>query len=201
MPDTTLDAVAAGLIRLRAGDQQAAGELLGVAYARLRTLAATMLCGEHRLREWAGDTDVLHDALLRLRKRLAADPPDTPRAFFAAAAQEVRRELIDLARRLFGPHGVAARFRRPPPDPAGGPPPDPAGRSDEWPDRLAEWAEFHERAAALPDDEREVADLLFYQGLTQPEAAAALGVSVRTVQYRWQAAARRLAAGGRLPGL
>jgi RNA polymerase sigma-70 factor (ECF subfamily) len=38
----------------------------------------------------------------------------------------------------------------------------------------------------LPDAERAVADLLFYQGLSQEEAAALLGVDVRTVQRRWQ---------------
>jgi 2-oxoglutarate ferredoxin oxidoreductase subunit alpha len=39
---------------------------------------------------------------------------------------------------------------------------------------------------ALPDAERAVADLLFYQGLAQEQAAALLGVDVRTVQRRWQ---------------
>jgi RNA polymerase sigma-70 factor (ECF subfamily) len=40
----------------------------------------------------------------------------------------------------------------------------------------------------LPEAEREVFDLLWYQGLHQDEAAAALGVTVRTVKNRWRSA-------------
>jgi len=50
------------------------------------------------------------------------------------------------------------------------------------------WSEFHEHVEKLPDDEREVMDLLWYQGLTQEEAAAVLKVSDRTVKRRWQSA-------------
>ena len=45
------------------------------------------------------------------------------------------------------------------------------------PGRLAEWTGFHAQVEALPEEEREVFDLLFYQGLPQAEAAAVLGVS------------------------
>jgi RNA polymerase sigma-70 factor (ECF subfamily) len=44
----------------------------------------------------------------------------------------------------------------------------------------------------LPDEEREVVNLLFYGGLTQQEAARVLGVSLRTVKRRWQSARCRL---------
>ena len=49
-------------------------------------------------------------------------------------------------------------------------------------------ARIEELIAALPDDEREVVGLLFYQELPQAEAAALLHVTVRTVQRRWQSA-------------
>ncbi len=84
-------------------------------------------------------------------------------------------------------------------------PPDPAGsrRSFYDPGRLAEWTGFHAQVEALPEEEREVFDLLFYQGLPQAEAAAVLGVSERTIKRRWQAARLALheALGGRLPGV
>jgi RNA polymerase sigma-70 factor (ECF subfamily) len=60
------------------------------------------------------------------------------------------------------------------------------------PSRLAAWAEFHEQIDALPEEEREVFDLLWYQGLNQAEAAELLGVSERTIKRRWQAARLRL---------
>jgi RNA polymerase sigma-70 factor (ECF subfamily) len=54
------------------------------------------------------------------------------------------------------------------------------------PGRLAQWCELHEQIAALPEEEREVCELLWYQGLTQSEAAGVLAVSERTVKRRWQ---------------
>ena len=79
-------------------------------------------------------------------------------------------------------------------------PADPADLSPE-PSRLAAWTEFHEQIGALPDEEREVFDLLWYQGLSQAEAAELLGVSERTVKRRWQTARYRLheALGGEVP--
>jgi len=44
----------------------------------------------------------------------------------------------------------------------------------------------------LPEEEREIVSLLYYQGLSQAEAAAILGVSVRTVQRYWQSALLKL---------
>jgi RNA polymerase sigma-70 factor (ECF subfamily) len=53
----------------------------------------------------------------------------------------------------------------------------------------------------MPEAEREVFDLLWYQGMTQEEAADLLGLSLSTVRRRWQAARLRLyeALGGELP--
>src|SRR5437764_1134251 len=68
--------------------------------------------------------------------------------------------------------------------------------------RLAIWSEFHQRVDALPEEEREVFDLLWYQGLTQPNAAAVLGISEATLKRRWLAARQRLhkALKGSFPG-
>jgi RNA polymerase sigma factor (sigma-70 family) len=53
----------------------------------------------------------------------------------------------------------------------------------------------------LSDEEREVIDLLWYQGLTQGEAAEVLGVSEKTINRRWMAARMRLGTimAGQLP--
>jgi RNA polymerase sigma-70 factor (ECF subfamily) len=53
---------------------------------------------------------------------------------------------------------------------------------------LAVWSEFHRRVQDLPEEQREIVGLLFYQELTQAEAADILHVTVRTVQRRWHAA-------------
>jgi RNA polymerase sigma-70 factor (ECF subfamily) len=56
------------------------------------------------------------------------------------------------------------------------------------PSTLAEWTDFHETVQLLPQAEREVFDLLWYEGLTQAEAAQVLGVTDRTVKNRWRSA-------------
>jgi RNA polymerase sigma-70 factor (ECF subfamily) len=57
---------------------------------------------------------------------------------------------------------------------------------------LDAWARFHETVGCLPDDEREVVQLVWYDGMKQPEAAAVLGVSLATLKRRWQSARLRL---------
>jgi RNA polymerase sigma-70 factor (ECF subfamily) len=111
---------------------------------------------------------------------------------------QIRRELIDLARRYAGPHGLGRRHVTPD-GPASAP--EPADDTHE-PAGLAAWGEFHRQIDALPPDDRELFDLLWYQGLGQAEAAALLGLPERTLRRRWQAARLHLhdALRGELPG-
>jgi DNA-directed RNA polymerase specialized sigma24 family protein len=76
------------------------------------------------------------------------------------------------------------------------------GDSSHNPSRLAAWTEFREQIGALPDEEREVFDLVWYQGLSQAQPAALLQVSTRTIERRWQAARLRVyeALQGNMPG-
>jgi DNA-directed RNA polymerase specialized sigma24 family protein len=55
-------------------------------------------------------------------------------------------------------------------------------------EKLRRWTEFHEVVGRLPDDLRAVFDLLWYQELSQAEAAALLGIAVPTVKLRWMKA-------------
>jgi RNA polymerase sigma-70 factor (ECF subfamily) len=148
-----------------------------------------MLRGHPAVQRWAQTDDVLQGALVRLLRALESIHPDSVREFIALASQQIRRELIDLARHYYGPEGIGANHASHP-DPHAGPPdaPDPTAS----PDSLAEWREFHEKIEDLPDEEREVVSLIFYQGLTQAEAADLLQVAVRTVQRRWHAALVKL---------
>jgi RNA polymerase sigma-70 factor (ECF subfamily) len=120
---------------------------------------------------------------------LATVRPESPAQFYSLAAAHIRRELIDLARHHFGPEGAAARHHSDGAGQASGEGPvvrkeDPGGE----PATLAEWTDFHESVQRLPRAEREVFDLLWYEGLTQAEAAKVLGVSDRTVKSRWRSA-------------
>lgn len=179
------------LDRLRGGDEAARGELLNSACERLRRLTRKMIKGYPSVHRWEQTDDVLQNAILRLQRTLQQLPIETARDFFRLAALHIRRELLDLARHYHGPHGAGARHESHGEWPAESgrisTPDDPPDVTHE-PVRLAVWSAFHEQVAALPDNEREVFDLLWYQGLTQAEAAELLHVDVRTIKRRWLSA-------------
>jgi RNA polymerase sigma-70 factor (ECF subfamily) len=190
--------------RLQAGDASARESLLGCACDRLTLLARRMLRGFPVVHRWEQTDDVLQNALVRLDRALRSVSPASAQDFFRLATTEIRRELIDLARRYSGPERLGAN-RQPWPDAGVG-----SGRKDpadeisdltHEPSRLAVWTEFHSQVGDLPEKDREIFDLLWYQGLTQAEAATILGVTERTVSRRWISCRLKLndLLGGRLP--
>ncbi|MGL4421832.1 MAG: RNA polymerase sigma factor [Gemmataceae bacterium] len=180
------------LDRLHHGDPTARDELFQHVAGRLERLTRKMLHHFPTVHRWAGTDDVLQGALIRLLRSLETVRPATPREFLGLAAEQIRRELIDLARQLYGPQGLGANHAsRYGAEGSGDPLAAQPERTDE-PSLLGAWCEFHEQVRGLPPDEREVIDLLFYQELTQAQAAALLQVTVRTVQRRWQSALLRL---------
>ena len=152
-------------------------ELLERAVGRLRLLCATLLHKSYpRLTRPPVnlETDeLLGGVVAGFLAALRATCPRTVRQFFGLAAQHMRWQLNDMARRLderpaaaLAESGVAA----PPESAASGLTPD--GR------RMLGAID------GLPDDEREVFDLVRIQGLTHAEAAGVVGVSERTVHRR-----------------
>lgn len=203
------------LARLKNNDPDARDELINVTCQRMLFLTRRMLGGYSRLRQWEQSEDVSQNAALRLRRALDEVAPKTAAEFYGLAAEQIRRELLDLTRYYFGRGGErGAATAEPPSDgPApekirdgekrpgrarvmtslgenqsleGGPPAP--GQNTHNPHELAAWSEFHQQVAALPAAERQVVDLLWYQELSQPEAAEVLGVDVSTVKRRWRSA-------------
>ena len=153
-------------------------ELLERAAGRLRLLCARFLYKSYpRLTRPPVnlETDeLLGGVMAGLLTAMRTTRPPTVRRFFALANQHMRWQLNDLARRLDERPAAAelpeAGVAAPPASTASGLSPD--GR------RMLEVIE------GLPEDEREVFDLVGIQGLTHPEAAAVVGVSEKTVQRR-----------------
>jgi RNA polymerase sigma-70 factor (ECF subfamily) len=151
--------------------------LLDRAVPRLHLLCATLL---HRSypRLTRPPLNLQADELLgaiaeRLLKALREARPRTVRQLFALANQHMRRELNDLARRL-DDQPAAAELRE-------GLVPAPASNASGLsPDGLRMLRAIDE----LPEDEREVFDLVRIQGMAQAEAAQLLGVSTVTVKRR-----------------
>lgn len=173
------------IARLSQGDHAAVTALVAHNMQRLEALARHMLRGYPALRRWVETDDVLQNAFMRLMRALAEVKVESPRHFMALSALQIRRELIDLARHYYGPAGLGANQETH----AGGDSEqrenlNVAGLSHD-PSMLAQWCELHEQIGSLPDREREAFDILYYDGMSQSDAANLLGVSVRTVQRRW----------------
>lgn len=185
------DRIARLIERLGEGDDQACTELINRTADRVVALTRRMFPDYARLGRWEQSEDIGQNALVRLWNALKASPPRTPAEFHRLAALQIRRELIDQIRRYYGPEGLAAHHVSNAEDsPSGSTPPQPYEEAESTldPARLVLWTEVHDRVAALPDDEREVFDLVWYEGLTQPEAAKLLGISERTLKRRWLSA-------------
>jgi RNA polymerase sigma-70 factor (ECF subfamily) len=180
------------LERAAAGDAAARRQLLELTRDRLAGHARHFLHGPYaRLEPFAQTDDVvqqLYVKILQQQDRFWVDadgqPVRTLSEFFGHASAWMRDVLCDLLRKEVG-----RRNNRPAVVPLDGPADtdpghDPASTTLDG-EKLRRWTEFHEAAARLPDDQRAVFDLLWYQGLPQAEAAAVLGVAVPTVKPRW----------------
>ena len=118
--------------------------------------------------------ELLGEVVARLLTALRTTRPPTVRQFFALANQHMRWQLNDLARRLDDRPAVAALAES-------GVLAAPASTASRLsPDGLR----MLEAIEGLPEDEREVFDLVGIQGLTHAEVATVVGVSAVTVQRR-----------------
>jgi RNA polymerase sigma factor (TIGR02999 family) len=163
------------LSAIEQGDSRAAGQLLPLVYDELRKLAAQRLARE-KPGQTLQATALVHDAYLRLVG--VQDPGwDSRGHFFAAAAEAMRRILVEAARRKLGPER-GGDFTRHDLDPEQTAPPGPSPR-------LLALDEALDRLAAIEPRAAEVVKLRYFAGLTVAEAASALGISPRTADSDW----------------
>ncbi len=158
------------------GDPNAAERLLSVVYEELRGLAAAKMAREspdHTLQA----TALVHEAYLRLVDTSHPQAWKHRGHFFSAAAEAMRRILVERARRRSSrKHG-------------GGMVSQPLEESHvAQPAPTKEVFEIHETLDGLAAHDRMSADLVklrYFVGLTVDEAAEALGISVRKAHYVW----------------
>ena len=151
--------------------------LLDRSVRRLQVLCANLLYrGYPRLMQPPVNLqpdELLSAVVERLLKALRAARPQTVREFFALANQHMRWELNDLARRLDSQPAAKELHEGIVMSP-------PSSVSKLSPNSLR----MLQAVDDLPDEEREVFDLVRIQGMTQVEAGEVLGVSTKTVQRR-----------------
>jgi RNA polymerase sigma factor (TIGR02999 family) len=165
------------LAAVEQGDPQAAEQLLPLVYAELRRLAAEKLARE-RPGQTLQATALVHEAYLRLAGPAAARHWNGRAHFFRAAAEAMRRVLVDRARQKHSQKRGGAWRQvdlEQAAEVAHGPAEDVAAVSDAL-DRLA----AHDPVKA------ELVKLRFFAGLSVEEAAGLLGVSRATADRYWR---------------
>ncbi|MCG6157745.1 RNA polymerase sigma factor [Rubinisphaera margarita] len=184
------------IARLNAGDSLARGELLNLTCERLLRLTHHIKQSYPSVARWEQTDDILQTASMKLYEALHNVELNDARHFFRLAAKKIRETLLDLARHYQGPMGVGANHATMPPTPADqsqGPSLLEAGELTCDPRRVAEWTEMHKVIESLPDESKEMFDLLWYHEMSQEEAASIIGISVRQVKRRWRDAKLLLA--------
>src|SRR5881409_1659358 len=164
------------LERVEDGDAKAAEELLPLVYDQLRQLATHKMAAEapgHTLQP----TALVHEAWLRLTGNNPPQQWNSRGHFFSAAAEAMRRILIERAR-------AKARLRR-----GGGQRPlnldEVTVAVETAPEELLLVDEALDKLAAQDPDKARLVKLRFFSGLTNEEAAAALGISPTTAKRYW----------------
>ena len=163
---------------VEAGDQQAAAELLPLVYEELRRLAKARLVGE-KPGQTLQATDLVHEAYHRLVEADGSDASKWNSAghFFGAAAEAMRRILIDRARakatqkRGGDHHRVELEGLE-----------HPAAKK---PERLLMLDEALEKLERQEPEKAKLVKLRFYAQLTGKQAAEVLGISPATADRQW----------------
>jgi RNA polymerase sigma factor (TIGR02999 family) len=183
------------LSAIEQGDPHAAEQLLPLVYDELRRLAARRLS-----REAPGQTltatALVHEAYLRLVGGGEGPHWDGRGHFFAAAAEAMRRILVESARRKRS-HKHGGGLARQPLDEA-------QVAAPEAPEDLLALDEALDKLAARDPAKAELVKLRYFAGLTIEQAAKALGISPATADRHWAYARawlhQEIAGGARTPG-
>ena len=164
------------LSAIERGDEQAAGQLLPLVYDELRQLAARRLARE-KPGQTLQATALVHEAYLQLVDAKGSRPWQGRGHFFAAAAEAMRRILIDSARRKRRPKHGGERHRVDLDD---------AGDAIAPPvDDLLALDEALQRLAREEPAKAQLVKLHHFAGLSLEEAGRALGISHRTAKRHW----------------
>jgi RNA polymerase sigma factor (TIGR02999 family) len=171
-----MDDVTRILSAIEQGEPRAAEELLPIVYGELRKLAAQRMARErpgHTLQP----TALVHEAYLRLVDVEKAQHWRSRGHFFGAAAEAMRRILIERARRRGAKKHGGGRRRV-----------DLDGVDAAAPKSLGDVLALDEALRRLEKTDpvaAELVNLRYFAGLSMPQAAEALGLSLRTAERNW----------------
>jgi len=194
--------------KLKEGDDGAREQLLQLAADRLLHLTRRIKKDFAGIARWEETEDVFQQATLKLYTAMEFVELESATHFLRLAAQQIRRQLIDLSRSYYGPQGIGrnhasqAGFADGSKNPSPGQYAFEAAEVSLDPQKVLEWSDFHQLIEDLDPEERTIVDLLWYHGMGQEDAAGLLNVSLKTVKRRWRSAKLNLydKLGGEMPG-
>jgi RNA polymerase sigma factor (sigma-70 family) len=169
--------------RLRNKESKAREELIAYTLERLQKLTRRMFRKYPGLKTLEETDDIVQKLVIRLHRMLNELVPENTAAFFRLASQNIRWVLYDLAK------SSASKYR--PLNSSDLASNDPkndhrqAVAPEGEPSSLIEWADFYGKINQLPEENRQIFDLLWFQGLSQIEAAKALNMPTRTFTRKW----------------
>jgi RNA polymerase sigma factor (TIGR02999 family) len=164
------------LSAIEQGDPSAAGQLLPLVYDELRKLAAQRMAQE-KPGQTLQATALVHDAYLRLVAGNNVQNWNSRGHFFAAAAEAMRRILVDNARRKRSKKRGGQRV-----------PLDLDQLDAATSERLDDVLDIDAALTGLASADPQAAELVklrYFAGLSIPQAAAVLGVSPRSADFLW----------------
>lgn len=164
------------LSQIEEGDPSAADQLLPLVYDELRKLAAGRLAHE-KPGQTLQSTALVHEAYLRLVDCKQPQAWNSSGHFFAAAAEAMRRILIENARRKAGPEAGGRQNRV-----------EISCVDPETPQSEVDLLALHEALEKLEAQDARKAELVklrFFAGLTNEQTAEVLGITSRTAFSDW----------------
>jgi RNA polymerase sigma factor (TIGR02999 family) len=164
------------LSQLEQGDSHAAEQLLPLVYDELRKLAAAKLAHE-KPGQTLQPTALVHETYLRLMGQSPPTSWQNHRHFLGAAAEAMRRILIERARQKAALKR-GGNAQRQPLD-------ELVVETEQDPEELLALSDALDRLAAADPQAAEIVKLRYFTGLTMEQAAEALGISERTAYYAW----------------
>jgi RNA polymerase sigma factor (TIGR02999 family) len=173
---TAMNDVTQILSRIESGDPSASEQILPVVYNELRQLAAQRLAQE-KPGQTLQATALVHEAYIRLVDGAQASNWNSRGHFFAAAAEAMRRILVERARQKLGPKRGGGRVRV-----------NLNLASDLADQQAGEILAVHEALDALATEspvQAELVKLRYFAGMSHQDAAKALGISRATADRYW----------------
>ncbi len=171
------------LAKIAAKEPKAKEELIAHSLDRLRKLSRKMFRKHPNLCTLEETDDIVQKLVIRIHKTLENLQPEDTASYFKLASQNLRWVLQDLARSSIARNkaknsgDMSTSTRRGEllntKDPDGGP------------SNYAEWTDFYEKINLLPDENKQIFDFLWFQGLSQTEAATVLKIPLRTLSRKW----------------